>query len=109
MAEQSITEGELERLRGLSKQDLSDPFAAQVWARAIQADLGRLLELCEEVQKIQGNDFARKIRAALEGRIVRELNGRCGLTDDVVAESVSVHTGQNVWVDIRLRIGRWNG
>lgn len=105
-----ITDGELERLRERVKEDLSNPLQAQAWARALQADLPRLLDLCDEAQRKQGDAFAHAIREALERRILRDINGRAALTDDTHMESLSAHVlPAAVIVDCRLRIGRWLG
>lgn len=110
MAADPITDGELERLRERVKEDLSQPLIAQAWARALQADLPRLLDLCDEAQRQRGDAFAQALREALERRIIRQLNERAALTDDTHLESLGVHVlPGTVIVDARLRIGRWLG
>lgn len=103
-----ITDGELERLRERAKADLTNPLQAQAWARALQADLPRLLDLCDEAQRKQGDAFAHALRQALDHRILRVLNGRAALTDDTELASLSCHVLPGaVIVDARLRVGRW--
>lgn len=108
MAAEPLTEGEIERLRGLCKADLSDPMQAQTWALQVQADLERLIERAEEAERQEGEAFARNLRAALETRILRSVNGAAQLTSDVETLSLSTHILPGaVIVDCRLRVGRW--
>ena len=108
MATNPITEGELERLRELSKADLSDPMQAQAWALTVQADLERLIERAEEAERQEGEAFARNLREALETRILRSVNGAAQLTTDTKVESLATYLlPAGVIVDVRLRVGRW--
>lgn len=104
-----ITDGELERMRDALRVDVSDPKVAQAWAEQAKKDLDALLEELDTMRTEQGGSFVVGLRAALEDRVVRRLNGRAALTDETKLASLGVHVvpGVGVAVDVRLTLGVW--
>lgn len=110
-----LNEGEIERMkehlaRGVKLQaslGLESP-SWELWVKEAWEYLEKLLEQAEGQLAQSGGSFAEKLRAALEERIITETRGRAVLTNDTQAESVSVQVmPAGVWVDVRLKIGRW--
>lgn len=103
-----INEGDIQRIREVLGVNTDDPKAAQAWSIGAKEALAALLDHVEESVQKDGGTFARQLRDALEARILRELNGRAELTDDVSVHSLGVHvTPEGVIVDARLKLGVW--
>jgi hypothetical protein len=105
-----LTDGELARLRELLRTAKAGMVegARRAWVEQAQEGLERLLDTVQEAHDRMGGTFAVQLRRILERRIVREVAGRCELTDDTEEKSFSVHvTPEGVFVDVRMRIGRW--
>lgn len=101
-----ISESDIERLREALKVDVSDPLTAQQWIQRLKPDLEALLNDATDRFAAQGGEFAGKLRASLEDRIVAEINGRVTLTPQVAEHSLVVSVARDaVWVDVRLRLG----
>ncbi len=107
-----LNEGEIERMKehlGRAKvlPEIESP-SWELWVQEARQNLDVLLELAEGQLALAGGTFADKLRQALEERILKELRGRAVLTNDTKAESVSVQVmPAGVWVDVRLKVGRW--
>ena len=109
-----LNEGEIERMRehlgrakALAAVEIQSP-SWELWVQEAREHLDKLLEVADAQLAATGGTFAEKLRQALEERILAELRGRAVLTNDVTAESVSLHVlPGGVWVDVRLKIGRW--
>lgn len=110
-----LNEGEIERMkehqaRGAKLEaslGIESP-SWELWVQEARQNLEVLIEIAERQLAASGGTFAEKLRQALEERILKEVRGRAVLTNDVAAESVSVQVmPAGVWVDVRLRIGRW--
>ncbi len=108
-----LTEGQLARMRehlkfGKGLKVVRDGESVWQWAQQALEHLEELLEQAETEAQAEGGTLARRLREALEGRILRELHGRAALTDDTTLESLSVHVlPLGVLVDTRLKIGTW--
>lgn len=108
-----LTEGALSRMRdhlkaGKELRELRDGPALMAWVIQAFEHLEELLDQAEEEAGQDGGTLARRLRDALEERILRELRGRAELTDETRLESLSVHVlPEGVIVDSRMRLGRW--
>lgn len=108
-----LNESQLARMRehlkfGKALRIVRDGQSVWQWAEQAMVHLEELLEQAETEAQAEGGQLARKLREALEGRILRELHGQAALTDDTSIESLSVHVlPQGVLVDTRLKIGSW--
>lgn len=113
MSTERLSEGDLSRIREhlerakvLPEEGRSPSW--ELWTEQAREHLERLLEQAEAESAAAGGTFADRLRQALELRILTELKGRAALTADTTAESLSVHVlPAGVWVDVRLKIGRW--
>lgn len=108
-----LSEGVLARMREHLKaaktlELVRDEPSLWTWVQQAREHLEELLEQAETETMAEGGTLARRLREALEGRILRELHGRAALTDDTQLESLSVHVlPGGVLVDSRLKIGVW--
>jgi len=108
-----LNDGDVERIRehlarGRALEAARDAPVVWTWAKQALADLETLLEQVDATNAAEGGAFARRLREALEERILRELNGRAALTTDTRAESLGVHVlPTGVVVDVRLVLGTW--
>jgi len=108
-----LAEGAIARMRehlrlGKAFETVRDGESVWAWTQQALEHLEDLLEQVEVATATEGGTLARRIREALETRILRELHGRAALTDDTAIESLSVHVlPGGVLVDVRLKIGTW--
>ncbi len=101
-----ISEADLERIRELLKQPVTDPLLAVEWVKRARVDLEALVEDATDRLKSHGGEFAQLVRSALEEKILAKVNGRALLTSATKELSLNVAvTPRGVFVDVRLEIG----
>jgi hypothetical protein len=101
-----ISEADLERIRELIKQPVTDPLLAIEWAKRAKVDLEALVDDATDRLKAHGGEFAQLVRAAVEAKILATVNGRAVLTSRTKELSLNVAvTSLGVFVDVRLEIG----
>ena len=110
---EKLTEGQIARMRdhlrqGKALEQLRDGPMLWQWAEQALEYLEELLDQAEQETNADGGTLARRLREALEERILVELRGRAALTDETQLESLSLHVHPiGVIVDCRLRLGKW--
>jgi len=101
---------EIERMRAFveSGSKANDLLALERWHNEAREHMMRLARAVELLVQAQGGTLGTKIRLALEGALVREINGaNVVLCDGVERESFGVHVlPDQVIVDVRLVVGR---
>lgn len=99
----------IERGRELPGADKlpTDPLELRRWADAAAALILDLRSAVEERVRKEGGMLAMQLRQLFEARIVKQVNGRALLTDEVAEHSLIVHVLEEcVIVDVRLRVGK---
>lgn len=89
------------------KPEPVDPLLSRAWYEGTEGLIADMRDALNELVSAEGGMLALKLRTLFEESIVKEVNGRTVLTDEVTEHSLQVHViDEAVIVDVRLRIGK---
>lgn len=84
-----------------------DLLELQRWAMTAESLIVELRKALREGVSQHGGILALQLRKLLEARIIKEVNGRAVLTNEVHEHSLAVHLmPDEVIIDVRLRVGK---
>ncbi len=85
----------------------TDPIELRRWAERSCALFLELRQALRDGVASQGGTLALRLRAALEDKVLAQVNGRAELTTEVTEHTVQVHIlPGEVILDIRLKVGK---
>lgn len=96
----------LERMQEILRGQARDEVSARARLEALRPLVDELLESYEREAGRDGGEWGRLLLSIIEKRLLRDLNGRAELSDNVSLVSCSAHVGSGaVVVDLRLKVG----
>lgn len=96
---------DIERIREMIRLPVRDNAGGRALLEALRPQVTELVEQYERESGRGGGEFGRRLMEALEGRILKAVDGRTEITEDVSVVSCSTAIVQGkVIVDVRLEI-----
>lgn len=96
---------ELERIREILRAPVRDNASGRALLEALRPQVNLLLEQYEQETGRDGGAFGRQLLEALEAKILKAVDGRVELTDEVSTVSCALAIVQGrVFVDVRLEV-----